>query len=94
MALKKEEEELVTRIKERSWESQKAIFDEIFYDVVVGELKKSEDVVAKVGLYSFTRITRAARKGRNPQTGQEIKIAAKDHIKWKLSDKLSKKLFG
>jgi DNA-binding protein HU-beta len=33
--------------------------------------------VALIGFGSFSVSKRAARKGRNPQTGKEIKIAAK-----------------
>jgi nucleoid DNA-binding protein len=39
-------------------------------------LKKGDDVTI-VGFGTFGVAKRKARKGRNPQTGQEIKIAAK-----------------
>ncbi len=39
--------------------------------------------VALVGFGSFSVSKRAARKGRNPQTGKEIKIAAKSVVKFK-----------
>ncbi|MCC6401932.1 MAG: HU family DNA-binding protein, partial [Flavobacteriales bacterium] len=35
---------------------------------------------------------RAARKGRNPQTGKEIKIAAKKVVKFKAGADLSNKV--
>ena len=35
---------------------------------------------------------RAARKGRNPQTGKEIKIAAKKVVKFKVGKKLADKV--
>ena len=38
---------------------------------------KKGDKVTLVGFGTFSRRERAARKGRNPQTGKEIKIAAK-----------------
>ena len=40
------------------------------------------DRVALVGFGSFSVSKRAARKGRNPQTGKEIKIAAKNVVKF------------
>jgi DNA-binding protein HU-beta len=41
------------------------------------------DRVALVGFGSFSVSMREARKGRNPQTGAEITIAAKKVIKFK-----------
>jgi len=40
------------------------------------------DRVALVGFGSFTVVERSARTGRNPQTGKEIKIAAKKVVKF------------
>lgn len=47
------------------------------------------DRVALVGFGSFSVATRAARTGRNPQTGQELKIAAKNVVKFKAGSELS-----
>ncbi len=44
---------------------------------------KGGDRVALVGFGSFSISKRAARKGRNPQTGKEINIAAKKVVKFK-----------
>lgn len=44
---------------------------------------KDSDRVALVGFGSFSISKRAARKGRNPQTGKEINIAAKKVVKFK-----------
>ncbi|WP_340619709.1 nucleoid-associated protein HU-beta [Xenorhabdus siamensis] len=46
-----------------------------FISSVSGALKGGDDVVL-VGFGTFTVRERAARTGRNPQTGKEIKIAA------------------
>jgi DNA-binding protein HU-beta len=54
-------------------------------------LKKGERV-ALVGFGSFTVSKRAARKGRNPQTGKEIKIAAKKVVKFKAGNELAGKV--
>ena len=44
------------------------------------------------GFGSFSVSKRAARKGRNPQTGKEIKIAAKKVVKFKAGADLSSKV--
>ena len=53
---------------------------------------KSGDRVALVGFGSFSVSTRAARKGRNPQTGKEIDIKAKKVVKFKAAADLSDKV--
>jgi DNA-binding protein HU-beta len=51
---------------------------------------KKGDRVALVGFGSFSVSKRAARKGRNPKTGLEIKIAAKKVVKFKAGTELQK----
>ena len=46
-----------------------------FMNGVVGSLKKGQKV-SLVGFGTFTTAKRKARVGRNPQTGEEIKIPA------------------
>ncbi|MCF8234290.1 MAG: HU family DNA-binding protein [Bacteroidales bacterium] len=60
-----------------------------FIDNTTKALKKG-DRVALVGFGSFGVAKRAARKGRNPQTGSEIKIPAKKVVKFKPGNDLSK----
>ena len=48
-----------------------------FIDGVKASLKKEERVTL-VGFGSFSVSKRKARKGRNPRTGKEIKIAARN----------------
>lgn len=62
-----------------------------FVDATSKALKKG-DRVALVGFGSFSVAKRAARKGRNPQTGKEIKIAAKKVVKFKSGTELAKKV--
>jgi DNA-binding protein HU-beta len=52
-------------------------------------LKKGEGVIL-VGFGSFSIAKRAARTGRNPQTGKPIKIAAKKVAKFKAGAALKK----
>ena len=51
---------------------------------------KKGDRVALVGFGSFSIAKRAARNGRNPQTGKAIKIAAKKIAKFKAGAELAK----
>ena len=53
-----------------------------FIDVVAGELKKGEKVHL-VGFGTFEVSERAAREGRNPQTGETMTIAASKAPKFK-----------
>ncbi len=59
-----------------------------FTKVTTKALKKG-DKLALVGFGSFTVAKRAARTGRNPQTGKEIKIAAKKVVKFKAGAELA-----
>ncbi len=68
-------------------ESKKAL--DAIVNVTTTALKKG-DRVALVGFGSFSVVKRAARKGRNPQTGKEIKIAAKKVVKFRAGSDLSK----
>ena len=46
-------------------------------------LKKKDGKVTLVGFGTFSKVRRKARKGRNPQTGEEIKIKASNAVKFK-----------
>lgn len=61
---------------------------EAFCNSVATALKKG-DKVTLVGFGTFSVSKRAARTGRNPQTGKEIKIAAKKVAKFKAGKELS-----
>jgi len=64
---------------------------EAFISTVSKSLKKG-DRVALVGFGSWNVIKKADRKGRNPQTGKEIKIAAKKVVKFKTGAELAGKV--
>ncbi len=65
-----------------------------FVETVTKELKKGEKIQL-VGFGTFEVSKRAARKGKNPQTGEEIKIPAAKVPKFKpgkgLKDAVNKK---
>ena len=58
---------------------------------VVGTLKKG-DKVTLVGFGTWSVAKRAARTGRNPQTGVAIKIPAKNVVKFKAGKEFSGKV--
>jgi len=59
-----------------------------FVNATSGALKGG-DRVALVGFGSFSVSKRNARTGRNPQTGKEITIPAKNVVKFKAGSDLS-----
>jgi DNA-binding protein HU-beta len=67
-------------------DSKKAL--DAFISSTSGALK-SKDRVSLVGFGSFSVSERAARTGRNPQTGKTIQIAAKNVVKFKPGADLS-----
>ena len=73
-------------------DSEKAL--KAFIEVVTEELQKGEKVQL-LGFGTFEVAKRAAREGRNPQTGKAMKIAASKAPKFKagkaLKDEVNKK---
>ncbi len=59
-----------------------------FMDGVTSALKKKNGKVTLVGFGTFSKVRRKARKGRNPQTGEPIKIKACNVVKFRPGKKL------
>ncbi len=76
--------ELATAISEKAQISKKDAENVVraFTDVIGDELKKGEKVQL-VGFGTFETVKRAAREGRNPQTGAVVKIKASRSPKFK-----------
>ena len=55
----------------------------------IEEALKSGDKVTLIGFGTFSVSRRDARTGRNPQTGETIKIAAKNVVKFKPGKEIS-----
>jgi DNA-binding protein HU-beta len=53
-----------------------------FTDSVKKALKKKDGRVTLVGFGTFSKVRRKARKGINPQTGEKIKIKARNAVKF------------
>lgn len=82
--------ELIDSIAEKSGITKAAakIALETFLGDIEATLKKG-DRISLVGFGSWSVSQRAARDGRNPQTGATIKIAAKNVVKFKAGSELS-----
>ena len=59
-----------------------------FMGGVAKALKKKNGKVTLVGFGTFQKARRKARKGRNPQTGEVIKIKAANYVKFRPGKKL------
>ena len=55
----------------------------------ISEAVSAGDKVTLIGFGTFSVAERAAREGRNPQTGKKIKIPAKKVVKFKAGSKLT-----
>ncbi|MHB1661166.1 MAG: HU family DNA-binding protein [bacterium] len=72
-------------------DSEKALNS--FIHAVTGALKKG-DAVRMIGFGTFAVTNRAARKGRNPQTGKAIQIKASKSPKFKAGKALKEAVNG
>ena len=59
-----------------------------FMTNITKALQKKDGKVTLVGFGTFAKVRRKARKGRNPQTGEPIKIKACNVVKFRAGKKL------
>ncbi|PZE65060.1 MULTISPECIES: HU family DNA-binding protein [unclassified Curtobacterium] len=81
--------ELVAAVAAESGQSQatvNGVVDALF--AVVGKSVADDTKVTIPGWIAFEKTHRAARTGRNPQTGEAIEIAASDSVKVSAGSKL------
>ena len=81
--------ELINAMSDKSGLTKKDTekFLSAFEDVVTQALVK-DDKVQLVGFLTIDVVARAEREGRNPQTGQPMKIAASKAPRFKVGKKL------
>jgi DNA-binding protein HU-beta len=81
--------ELVAAIAESTGESQAAVnrIVDAMFDTIAGQVKNGTKVTIP-GWLSVEKGFRAARAGRNPQTGETIQIAASNTVKVSAGSKL------
>lgn len=75
----------VAEVAGTSKKDTKAVIDALFE--VVKDSVKADAEIRLIGFGTFKKSHREARKGRNPQTGAEIQIAASDSLAFKSSVK-------
>lgn len=87
--------ELIDAIAKQSGVAKKDVDASMkgFVEVVTKQLKKG-DKITLVGFGTFDVAKRAARTGRNPQTGKEIKIKASKSPKFKAGKALKDAVNG
>ena len=84
-------EAVVSRTELRKSEASKAV-DAVFESI--GDALTGGDEVRLVGFGTFSVAARAASEGRNPRTGEKIKIAASKQAKFKPGKGLRDSLNG
>ena len=87
--------ELIDAVAEAAGVSKSAAEKTIgaFFDTVVAQTKAGNKV-SWPGFGAFSTTKRAARTGRNPQTGAPVKIAASTAMKFSASSTLKSTLNG
>lgn len=63
-----------------------------FMDGVTKALKKRNGKVTLVGFGTFKKVYRKTRKGRNPQTGEKMKIKGRNTVTFKPGKTLKEKI--
>lgn len=58
------------------------------FEVVAGVVSKGKEKITIPGFVSFEQTDRAARTGRNPQTGEPLKVPASKAVKISAGSKL------
>lgn len=86
--------ELVKQLKEKAGLASLAQAEDAYNTLfsLIGNALKDGDSVAISGFGSFKPVKRAARKGRNPRTGQEIQIPESTVVKFTLGKPLKESL--
>lgn len=86
---------LAEKLAERAEITMVAARDEVrwFFDTISGALKSGEEVRIH-GFGTFRTAQRAARMGRNPRTGESVKVPARRVVRFAPSTTLSGSLKG
>ncbi len=82
--------ELVDAITERSGVGSRDVDATLkgLFEVVAGVVSKGDDKITIPGFISFEQTDRAARTGRNPQTGESLQVPASKAVKISAGSKL------
>ncbi|CAN5638638.1 MAG: HU family DNA-binding protein [Actinomycetota bacterium] len=82
--------ELIDAVSDRSGVSSRDVDATLkgLFEVVAGVVAKGDDKITLPGFISFEQVDRAARTGRNPQTGESIDVPASKAVKISAGSKL------
>lgn len=82
--------ELVDAISQRSGVESRDVDATLkgLFEVVAGVVAKGDEKITLPGFISFEQVDRAARTGRNPQTGESIDVPASKAVKISAGTKL------
>ena len=75
--------ELIAAVQ-KDLDSTKKLAEDAVSSVLDNIKKNTKKGVQIIGFGSFTQVKRKARNGRNPQTGETIKIKASKSVKFKV----------
>lgn len=82
--------DLIETVARKTGKSQKEVKETLEAILsTINEALKTKDKVTLVGFGTFSVQQTQARTGRNPQTGQPLKIAAKNKVRFKAGADLS-----
>jgi len=86
---------LAKQLAERAEITMSAARDEVswFFDTIAGALQKGDEVRIH-GFGAFKTSQRAARVGRNPRTGEQVKVPARRVVRFSASTTLGSALKG
>ena len=82
--------ELIDAVSQRSGVESRDVDATLkgLFEVVAGVVAKGDEKITLPGFISFEQVDRAARTGRNPQTGESIDVPASKAVKISAGTKL------
>ena len=80
----------VTKTKKEAQE----VVDRVLASITKALKSRKDGVVSLLGFGTFKVVKRKARKGRNPRTGEEIKIKARKAVKFVPGKQLKESVAG
>jgi len=86
--------EFVEKVAERLGQSKKDAVEFVTWleDTIVATVKSGDELVLQIG--KFILVKREAREGKNPLTGEKIKIPAKIVPKFRPNKKFKEEVLG
>lgn len=86
-------DDLAKQLADRAEITQTAAREEVawFFDTIASHLQRGDEVRIH-GFGTFKTAQRAARMGRNPRTGEQVRVAARRVVRFSASSTLSASL--